>query len=96
MRPCNGRIEIRADGGFRYTPNANYFGQDEFYYTVRDGVAGSDVGHVSLTVLPVNDAPYTEPDTYVHARTKSSSLPSHKASCATTVRSMASNLSTLN
>lgn len=62
--PCNGRIEIRADGGFRYTPNANYFGQDEFYYTVRDGVAGSDVGHVSLTVLPVNDAPYTEPDTY--------------------------------
>ena len=62
--PCNGRVEVRYDGGFRYTPNANYYGPDEFFYTVRDGIAGTDVGHVSLTILPVNDAPYTEPDTY--------------------------------
>ena len=62
--PCNGRVELRRDGGFRYTPNSNFFGQDEFFYTVRDGVAGNAVGHVGITVLPVNDAPYTEPDTY--------------------------------
>lgn len=62
--PCNGRVELRRDGGFRYTPNANFFGQDEFFYTVRDGVAGNATGHVGITVLPVNDAPYTEPDTY--------------------------------
>ena len=34
------------------------------FYTVRDGVAGFDIGRVAITVLPVNDAPYTEPDTY--------------------------------
>lgn len=62
--PCNGRVELRRDGGFRYTPNSNFFGQDEFFYTARDGVAGNAVGHVGITVLPVNDAPYTEPDTY--------------------------------
>ena len=62
--PCNGRVEVRADGSFRYTPNANYYGQDEFFYTVRDGIAGTDVGRVGLTILPVNDPPYTEPDTY--------------------------------
>jgi hypothetical protein len=62
--PCNGHVEVHADGGFRYTPNANYYGPDEFFYTVRDGIAGTDVGRVSLTILPVNDPPYTEPDTY--------------------------------
>lgn len=62
--PCNGRVQIRSDGGFTYTPNANFFGQDEFSYQVRDGVAGSSNGRVVLTVLPVNDAPYTEPDSY--------------------------------
>lgn len=62
--PCNGRVEIRGDGGFRYFPNANFYGQDEFFYSVRDGVAGTDIGRVGITVLPVNDAPYTEPDTY--------------------------------
>ena len=62
--PCNGRVEVRGDGSFRYTPNANYYGQDEFFYTVGDGIAGTDVGRVGITILPVNDAPYTEPDTY--------------------------------
>ncbi len=62
--PCNGRVAIRTDGGFTYTPNSNHYGQDEFFYTVRDGAAGDAVGRVVLTILPVNDAPYTEPDTY--------------------------------
>ncbi|HJU41094.1 MAG TPA: Ig-like domain-containing protein, partial [Tahibacter sp.] len=62
--PCNGRVTVRQDGGFTYTPNANFHGQDEFFYSVRDGVAEFDVGRVAITVLPVNDAPVTEPDTY--------------------------------
>jgi large repetitive protein len=62
--PCNGRVEVRPDGSFRYFPNANFYGRDEFFYTARDGVAGTDIGRVAITVLPVNDAPYTEPDTY--------------------------------
>lgn len=62
--PCHGTLLLRLDGGFRYTPDLNYNGPDEFYYRVVDAVAGPGVGHVSLTILPVNDAPVTEPDTY--------------------------------
>ncbi|MGE4073527.1 MAG: Ig-like domain-containing protein [Lysobacterales bacterium] len=62
--PCHGRLVLQRDGGFRYTPDANYFGTDAFNYRVIDNVAGVVIGHVSLTILPVNDAPVTEPDTY--------------------------------
>lgn len=62
--PCNGRVQIWDDGRFRYTPNRDFFGQDEFFYTVRDRIAGSSIGRVVITVLPVNDPPVTEPDTY--------------------------------
>lgn len=55
--PCHGTLSLRFDGGFRYTPDLNYNGPDEFYYRVVDEVAGFSVGHVSLTILPVNDAP---------------------------------------
>jgi len=62
--PCHGRLSLQRDGGFRYTPNANFNGADGFNYRVIDDVAGVVFGHVSLTILPINDAPVTEPDTY--------------------------------
>ena len=62
--PCHGQVSIRADGSFQYTPALNYYGPDEFYYRVSDGIAGIDFGRVNLTILPVNDAPITEPDSY--------------------------------
>ncbi|MBD8525505.1 Ig-like domain-containing protein [Pseudomarimonas arenosa] len=62
--PCHGRVTIQADGSFRYTPDRDYHGLDEFYYRVSDGIAGQDVGRVSITVLPVNDAPIPDSDTY--------------------------------
>jgi uncharacterized repeat protein (TIGR01451 family) len=41
-----------------YTPNANYNGPDSFTFKVNDGTANSnEVGTVSITVNPVNDAP---------------------------------------
>ncbi len=41
----------------RYVPDANYFGPDEFFYTIDDGRGARGVGRVSLTVQPVNDRP---------------------------------------
>lgn len=62
--PCHGRVQVRADGSFVYTPDANFHGQDEFYYRVRDNFTSFSIARVAITVLPINDAPVTEPDTY--------------------------------
>ena len=37
--PANGTVTLAANGGFVYTPNANFSGTDTFSYTVfgRDG-----------------------------------------------------------
>lgn len=64
QKPKNGTVQVRPDGSFRYTPRLNYNGPDEFYYRARDNVAGQSVGRVALTVIPVNDAPVTEADSY--------------------------------
>ena len=62
--PCNGRVTIQQNGSFLYTPDENFNGSDVFFYRVRDGVADFDIGRVDLTILPVNDPPVTQPDTY--------------------------------
>ena len=40
-----------------YTPNADYFGPDQFTFMVDDGNGTSDIGTVDITVDPVNDEP---------------------------------------
>ena len=40
-----------------YTPDPNYNGPDSFTFKANDGTADSNTATVSLTVLPVNDAP---------------------------------------
>lgn len=41
-----------------YTPHANYFGDDLFTYTVKDGSnAVSELAAISITVRPINDTP---------------------------------------
>lgn len=40
-----------------YTPHTNYYGTDFFVFRVRDGVNWSAPATVTITVLPVNDAP---------------------------------------
>jgi hypothetical protein len=40
-----------------YRPNTNFFGSDSFTYTVSDGTTVSTQATVSITVVPVNDAP---------------------------------------
>ena len=41
----------------RYTPGLNYSGEDHFTFQASDGRADSALGQVTLTIVPVNDAP---------------------------------------
>ena len=55
--PAHGALDLAADGGFTYTPDADYAGPDGFTFSASDGAAGSNVATISITVTPVNDAP---------------------------------------
>src|SRR5207249_3877468 len=55
--PSHGTLALDADGGFTYTPAANFNGSDSFTYKANDGQADSNVATVALTISPVNDAP---------------------------------------
>ncbi|MBV2133363.1 retention module-containing protein, partial [Pseudomonas sp. MAP12] len=57
-----GTLVLAADGSYTYTPAANFHGTDSVDYTVTDGSL-SDVGTLTLTVSPVNDAPVAVNDT---------------------------------
>ncbi|HYK00720.1 MAG TPA: Ig-like domain-containing protein, partial [Thermoanaerobaculia bacterium] len=61
--PANGAVVLNANGGFTYTPNANFFGTDTFTYTVSDGT-NSDTATVTITIASVNDFPSVDDDTF--------------------------------
>ena len=46
-----------ADGGVRYSPSLNWYGTDSFSYTIADPGGLTATATVTMTVLPVNDAP---------------------------------------
>ena len=62
--PSHGTVVLNANGSFTYTPSANYHGPDSFTYRATDGAATSAVATVSITVLPVNDPPVVNDDSY--------------------------------
>lgn len=62
--PAHGTLALNADGSFRYTPSADFFGSDGFTYKVNDGQADSNVVSVSLDVTAVNDAPIANAEAY--------------------------------
>ena len=47
---AHGVLALSTDGGFTYTPSANYSGSDSFTYHASDGTASSNIVTVSLTV----------------------------------------------
>ena len=47
--PAHGALELAADGGFRYTPEAGYAGEDSFSYRASDGTQASEAA-VALTI----------------------------------------------
>jgi len=61
--PSHGSLEIYANGTVKYIPNADYHGDDEFNYTIKDNDgAVSNVATVFITVSPVNDPPVANDD----------------------------------
>ena len=55
--PSHGTVEMDADGSFTYFPEEDFFGADQFTYTVRDDSGISSVAEVNLEVISVNDLP---------------------------------------
>jgi VCBS repeat-containing protein len=56
-KPAHGTLTLAANGGFTYTPAANWSGTDSFSYRANDGKLSSPTVKVTLTVSAVNDAP---------------------------------------
>ncbi len=52
-----GSAKVTATGSLTYTPDPDFYGEDEFTYTVTDREGLSDTASVRVTVKSVNDAP---------------------------------------
>ena len=55
----NGTVVINPDGTIKYTPNKDFNGTDTITYQISDGKGGFSTATVTVTVVPVNDAPVT-------------------------------------
>ncbi len=53
----HGLILINTDNTLSYTPNANFYGTDDFTYTISDREGQTDTAVVNVTVEPLNDRP---------------------------------------
>jgi VCBS repeat-containing protein len=62
--PSHGTLTLNPNGGFTYSPAANYSGPDSFTYRASNGTSQSNVATVSLTVNGVNDAPVAVGNSY--------------------------------
>ncbi len=60
--PEFGEVTLNNDGSFEYMPNENYYGNDMFEYQAVDPHGGDNSAAVSITILPVNDAPIANDD----------------------------------
>lgn len=63
----NGLLTLLSDGGFMYTPPANYFGTDLFQYVATDGSLNSNVATVVIDLGPppiVNQPPVANDDIF--------------------------------
>ena len=64
--PTHGTLNLNANGGFTYTPNAGFVGIDSFRYRANDGTASSNYAKVTIgvgAILDIDDAVVTEGDT---------------------------------
>ncbi|RPJ19182.1 MAG: tandem-95 repeat protein, partial [Desulfobacteraceae bacterium] len=62
--PEFGRLLLNPDGSFSYSPGENFFGEDSFAYMAMDDEGAYSVTSVTITVIPVNDAPVAQEDGY--------------------------------
>jgi VCBS repeat-containing protein len=60
----HGTLSLSNNGAFVYTPSLSYTGVDVFTYRATATGQTSDVATVTITVLPLNDAPVANDDAY--------------------------------
>jgi hypothetical protein len=56
-----GAVSLAADGGVRYAPPADFFGETSFTYQARDAAGAATSATAMITVQPVNDPPSFAP-----------------------------------
>ncbi len=61
---ANGTVVLNANGSFTYTPAPDFSGTVSFTYQVCDPGASCDPATVTITVIPVDDAPIAIDDAY--------------------------------
>ena len=55
--PSHGSLSLEPNGGFLYTPDADFWGMDSFQYQDSDGTALSNVATVTINVNHASQAP---------------------------------------
>lgn len=63
--PQHGQLTLNPNGSYTYTPDANYYGRDSFFFRAFDGRVYSNTADIALIVSSVNDAPVAVDDSYV-------------------------------
>ncbi len=61
---ASGTLSLSPDGGFTYSPGAEWSGTDSFVYLASDGLGESLPATVTITVNAVNDRPVAADDAY--------------------------------
>jgi VCBS repeat-containing protein/predicted outer membrane repeat protein len=62
--PAHGNLVMYEGGGFTYTPDSGFVGEDSFTYRAYDGQEHSNIATVTITVEAVNSAPVAADDAY--------------------------------
>ena len=57
LTPANGTLDVRAGGAVTYTPNRDFYGNDEFFFVARDATLESPPARIGITVTAENDPP---------------------------------------
>jgi hypothetical protein len=70
----HGTLRLSIDGSFQYTPLPDFNGNDTFTYRPADGVSTGNVATVTISVVPVNDAPTARNDSFTIAANTSAVL----------------------
>ncbi|MBU2916917.1 tandem-95 repeat protein [Psychrosphaera sp. F3M07] len=73
--PNNGALVIADDGSFTYQPNSNYFGNDQFSYSLTDDNNNTATAIVTINVIAQNDAPTPLNDSYIVQANSPNDLP---------------------
>jgi hypothetical protein len=63
--PAHGKLSLKPNGAFTYTPNRGFFGQDSFTYEAKDPFFTSAAA--TLTIAVIHLPPVAKPDTYTVA-----------------------------